>query len=480
MTDGASIVSGAATSPSPMGNAEQILSNQQGREGDLKSAVADYTSAEAKAGDTEVKQLGALEGEAGKLVPPKLDVPPPPTPKTTDPHVVWGSLAMGLAALGSLMTRTPLTTAMNAAADVVTAYGKKDQAAANQAFDTWKIASDNAVKMADFQQKAYDEALSGIERREHMTIEERAQADREADAKLRGVMTAFGDQTGLARLESGGWQAVQHLQDQRQEWTEKFKLQLPKLEEQNAFMKAVGQMQQDPRFAQLGPVDQYRAIEAVKNSVAPSMMMKPAQKLQDEEKIQRDLKTDPIYKAWAAAAISSQEIAETMNGLKDGSISETIAADQFTQTFNGGRAIRGFQQQMLTNHASLWDQANILAKKVQNGGFLSDQQLMVMAQAAQMSADFLNRQMDATVLAAQARAMKMGLDPHAVVPDDYAAFKAQHPDNNPHGVSVPSAAGGKMAPPEAIAALKADHRPSAKKDFDAVFGSGAAEKALGE
>src|SRR5581483_8667184 len=173
----AALAASPSGSTAPVASAESVLAGQQGRQGDLKTALDTYGQQEADAGKQETDKLNALEGEAGRLVPPKLDVPPPPVAKSTDPHTVWGSMAMGLAMLGSLFTRTPLTTAMNAAADVVTAYRQGDQARADQAFATWKQASQNAIELANFQQKAYDEALSGIERRERMTIEEKAAQD---------------------------------------------------------------------------------------------------------------------------------------------------------------------------------------------------------------------------------------------------------------------------------------------------------------
>jgi hypothetical protein len=91
------------------------------------------------------------------LVPPKLT--PPPQPKSTQPIEEWGSSAMWIAALGGLLTRQPLTNSLNAAAGVMNAFRSMDSAAAQQAYDTWKVESDNALKMFEFSNKALMDEL---------------------------------------------------------------------------------------------------------------------------------------------------------------------------------------------------------------------------------------------------------------------------------------------------------------------------------
>lgn len=96
-----------------------------------------------------------------------LEPPKPPTlieaPKQedykTDPMKTFGSAAMFLAAFGGLLTKAPLETALNAGAEVMNAVNKNDAAAFSKAFDKWKIDSENAWKMAEFNQKQYKDAL---------------------------------------------------------------------------------------------------------------------------------------------------------------------------------------------------------------------------------------------------------------------------------------------------------------------------------
>lgn len=82
--------------------------------------------------------------------PPQLE--PPPEFKQTDPWQTFGGPASFLAMFGSLMTKHPLTSALNAGAGVIEARNKGDYEAYKTAFDKWKVNSDNAWKMADWEQ----------------------------------------------------------------------------------------------------------------------------------------------------------------------------------------------------------------------------------------------------------------------------------------------------------------------------------------
>jgi hypothetical protein len=474
MADGSVSVPSLTANTAPI---QSLVDSQKDRPQELKAATAQYASDEARASETETKELGAEEKTAGAMVPPKLEVPPEPKVKTTNPQQIWASAAMMLAGLAPLLTRTPLTTAMNAASQVLTAYRTGDQEAANAAFATWKQASENAIQMANFQQKAYDEALAGVERRERLTIEERGQADREAEAKFRATASAFNDETAFARFQEGGLKAVAELQEQRQKWAEQIEEHMPKLVEQHAFMQAANKLFNDPRYQELqqkDPVQAYRLLMQIQSSAAPSMQMKPEQQNQAAEKIQRDIRSDPMYKAWEGAHTSASEIGITLNKLKDGSISETVAADQFTRAFNGGNAIRGFQQKMLTDHASLYQQAQVFAKKFQNGGLLSNDQLQVMGQAAQFAVQYMNQQMAGQVLQAYANAAQEGIThPEAAIPEEVMSSIQQDPGSWPHQLVE------HKPPPAAVQKLKTDPSPQMKSFFDQKYGQGAADSALG-
>jgi hypothetical protein len=100
-------------------------------------------------------KLDALEITAR---PPVL-TKPPPQDVATDPLQAFGQPAMWLAVFGSLLTRQPMATAIIAAGKVMEATHNLDTAQAKQAYDSWKVESDNALKLAKFEQDAYKAAI---------------------------------------------------------------------------------------------------------------------------------------------------------------------------------------------------------------------------------------------------------------------------------------------------------------------------------
>lgn len=83
-----------------------------------------------------------------------------PQPQQTNPVQAFGSAAMFLATMGSLMTRRPMLNALRAGAEVMEAYHKNDMAAQQQAFQTWKAETDAAMAIQRFEQQAYDNAVN--------------------------------------------------------------------------------------------------------------------------------------------------------------------------------------------------------------------------------------------------------------------------------------------------------------------------------
>jgi hypothetical protein len=137
--------------------------------------------------------LTKMESDFASIPLPKMEQVPQPKVQQSTPQEQWGSAAMMFAMIGSLFTRTPMTTALNAAAGVLTAYHKGDQEAANQAYKTWEVANNNALKAADYQQKTYDNILQAFRAREGATIAAGSQEERAISAELLANATAFKD-----------------------------------------------------------------------------------------------------------------------------------------------------------------------------------------------------------------------------------------------------------------------------------------------
>ena len=67
---------------------------------------------------------------------------------------------MWFASVAGLFTRQHAIASMNAAAGVLNAVNKGDQAETDRKMDEWKTTNENLLKYADFQQKAYEDAVN--------------------------------------------------------------------------------------------------------------------------------------------------------------------------------------------------------------------------------------------------------------------------------------------------------------------------------
>lgn len=106
-----------------------------------------------------VDNLPQSQSQMGPNPPPAPYTAPPPTPPSFNPAHAWGSTAMVLAMMGSMLTRHPLTAALNAGSQVMQAYRDQNQAAADQAYSVWQAQNANALNMAKYELDAYNSAI---------------------------------------------------------------------------------------------------------------------------------------------------------------------------------------------------------------------------------------------------------------------------------------------------------------------------------
>lgn len=99
--------------------------------------------------------------------PPVLT--PPPKPEQSDPLNGFGSAATWLATFGSMLTRKPLTNALNATADVMDAHKAQDAANFKKKWDTWKMETENAWKMAEWNESLYKDMIGKTEAEQKIT-----------------------------------------------------------------------------------------------------------------------------------------------------------------------------------------------------------------------------------------------------------------------------------------------------------------------
>lgn len=133
--------------------------------------------------------------------PPVLSPSPDARNYKTDPMQTFGSAAMFLATFGSLLTRQPLTTALNSASAVMNAVNKQDAVAFDKAFEKWKIDSENAWKMADYDLKAYEKALGKDE--EEVKLYSVMHKNETAGYALQAKMSEQNHKDMMAQLKKG-------------------------------------------------------------------------------------------------------------------------------------------------------------------------------------------------------------------------------------------------------------------------------------
>ena len=146
---------------------------------------------------SSLKNLQQIEAEPGPTPPPPMSLPPPPVQAPYNPIHSWGSAAMMLALVGSAFTRHPITAALNAGSQVMQAYNQGNATAAQNATDTWKTQTENALKLYQYEQDAYTKAIT-------------AHQDNVRDA-LTAVSVqaaAFKDAPMAAAAQTGGLQGV--------------------------------------------------------------------------------------------------------------------------------------------------------------------------------------------------------------------------------------------------------------------------------
>lgn len=126
---------------------------------------------QAKQDSDELKKRGReisaqIEGNEKKIVDLKIPQPPQlteaPKPKENNPFQAFGSAAGWIAVFGSMLTRAPLTSSLNAAAGAMNAVKENNKQAFEQNLETWKTQTENALKLHTFEMDAYKEGLEKL------------------------------------------------------------------------------------------------------------------------------------------------------------------------------------------------------------------------------------------------------------------------------------------------------------------------------
>jgi hypothetical protein len=176
--------------------------------------LADVNAAASKQREGAQQQLADTKAESARYDKEVSALGPPPalhaekwtqTPPENDPVKSFGSWASAVGVLGSLLTRRPLSSALNASAAAMNAQRSNDLAAYKEARDAWKENTELAMKQSEYELRVYD----GIYKRAGLSHNEKM-------AEISAAAAANKDEAMSYMLQAKGVEGYQELMQSRQ------------------------------------------------------------------------------------------------------------------------------------------------------------------------------------------------------------------------------------------------------------------------
>jgi len=154
-------------------------------------------------GDPNLQKIADLEQQILNRPPPKLPEIKE-RPKTGyDDIQLWGSLAIAFAALASARTRTPMTTALNAAAAALNGMHEGSNERFAQNYKEWQDQQKLAFQMYDFEQQQYQELIANTKSAAELGFRLHDEQAREAEMQWKNTMSILGDAQTYQAYEEG-------------------------------------------------------------------------------------------------------------------------------------------------------------------------------------------------------------------------------------------------------------------------------------
>jgi len=445
----------------------------------------------------KTQEMASHERLRDSATPPTLKQVPQPTEQLTDPQHAWSSSAMVLAALGSLFTRHPLTTAINSAAATINAFHKGDTEAFSTAFKSWQVASQNAMELYDYQQKAYERILAQADRLDRLSVQDAANQEHIIQAEIQAASAKFRDNIMADQAKINGARGAVEVYEGRQRGFEAYVKSRKDLESfglQNEAMNAWRKENPAPDPKTSTPAQQRAWAEAGvqewgKLQAQTGHAWTQQQAGKQVTSMQSGLDKSAIGKAWNGVAESYPDVAKIVNeaydhpeaivdGVRRGVISASVVTDLFTRAFNGGNAMRGFQVKMTKDDMSVMEQADKQYHQwFGRGGAVPADVIRDMAAAIKLSTREIDKHYADAVKAQKSALVDMGIDPHLAEDVAPPNFKKAHPEIQR---LLGGGGGGKAPPPYDVDILKKSPTPRYRKHFDETYGPGAAARVLGQ
>ena len=203
-------ITGSLTSPSggapPSGAITSALAGIPGGQGlaQAEQGLIAEQPEKKKLYEQGAADIGEERKKLDALTPPTLEkLPDAPEEPKADPLKAFGTPAVWLAVLGGMLTRRSLTTSLNAAAGAMGALRQQDMDTYKQKYDEWKVSTENAMRLQNFKNQAYEEAVSKITTDANL-----------ARVQLETAGHAFGDETMVHLAQTNMDEALRYKEAQ--------------------------------------------------------------------------------------------------------------------------------------------------------------------------------------------------------------------------------------------------------------------------
>jgi len=212
----------------------------------MAALAQEYKAQDAARSEMETKRLAIL-GEK-PISPEGVKAP---EYQQSDPLKLWSSPAMMVAMFGSMLTRTPMTSAMNAAASAINAFKKNDLDNYNIQYKKWQAETANAEKMFNHQVGLWEHELADTERHEGETDGKYAKRIAGVERQMAIMATTLNDERMALMVKQGGYKAVEQAIAVEKAWFAKMETAQKQIVE--GHVDRVGQMEvyNNPDFQKL-------------------------------------------------------------------------------------------------------------------------------------------------------------------------------------------------------------------------------------
>lgn len=155
----------------------------------------------------------------------------PPQPNVRSPMEAFGGVATWLGILGGFLTRHPLVTGLKAATAAMNAYRQGDMDSYKQQYETWKLNTDHAIKMAQLQNDQVNSIIN----------DKKASID-EITSRINALSAVNRDTQMQQQIQVNGLEGAVNLMKDRQLYTQRAQEGQLKMVEANATLNELHEL----------------------------------------------------------------------------------------------------------------------------------------------------------------------------------------------------------------------------------------------